>query len=199
MAFSWRGGQVPERTRCARDPFVPAAAAARPAEKLGDYDPNQAASRSRSKVRLAAKCSIDGSVRRTAGGSARNPPVTIAASPPPVSRKHAPSPANEAVGGAPASDPAIAQELDAGKLEAHLERSAAGLAQDRQAHRQRAEHLDRAGHAPAPQPLVEEQGKFERGRRTRVWGAEDTDGDATAGESGDGLPGGLNLTQVVDI
>src|SRR6266540_4768906 len=77
-----------------------------PTARLGAYDPNQAVSRSRSKARLAAKCSADGSVRRTAGGSARNPPVTIAASPPPVSRKHAPSPANDAVDGEPASEAA---------------------------------------------------------------------------------------------
>jgi hypothetical protein len=92
-----------------------------------------------------------------------------------------------------------AQESDPRTLQARLERSAADLAEDRQAERQRAEDLDLGAHRARMQSLVQEQRELERGGRARVGDAKDPDRDSPARESVDRPPTTVDLALIVDV
>jgi len=93
----------------------------------------------------------------------------------------------------------VAQERDAGVLQAGLERAAAGLAEDRQAEWERTEDLDRAADPARPETFVDEHRQLERCRRARVRGAEDADDQSPIGEGLDRRPGAVSLGQVVHV
>ena len=68
------------------------------------------------------------------------------------------------------------------ELQLELERPAAGPSDDRQAHRQRAEHGHLGRHPALLEALPQQQRELERGRRARIGRSEDPDDHPSAGD-----------------